>query len=99
MITFVRGFPRSWWYARMMSRPVISPHAPAGGCNVARAIPVISQSASSRRQSISREPCTVASGWRGCVRWNPGSAATVSAILGLYFIVHDPSGYAPVSVP
>ena len=76
----------------MINRPVISPHAPAGGCSVARAMPVISHSASSRRQSISRVPCIVESGWSGCVRWNPGRAATVSAALGLYFIVHEPSG-------
>jgi len=76
----------------MIKSPVISPHAPAGGCRVAAAMPVISHSPRSRRQSISSPPWTVASGWSGCSRWKPGSAATVSAIFGLYFIVHEPSG-------
>ena len=67
-MTFVRPPPRSAWYARMMSRPVISPHAPAGGCSVARAMPVISQSASSSRQSISSAPWAVSS---GCKRMQP----------------------------
>ena len=91
-MTFVLPPPRSWWYARMISSPVISPHAPAGGCSVARAIPVISQSARSSRHSISSAPCAVWSGCSGCIRWNPGNAATVSATLGLYFMVHEPSG-------
>jgi hypothetical protein len=93
MQTFRRSPPdREPWYARITKRPVSSPHAPAGGCNVARAIPVISQSARSRRQSSSSEPWTVDAGWSGCARWNPGSCATFSAIFGLYFIEHDPSG-------
>ena len=83
----------------MISSPVISPQAPAGGCSVARAMPVISQSASLERQSIARVPWTVESGCSGCARWNPGNAATVSATFGLYFIVHEPSGYGPVSTP
>ncbi len=83
----------------MIRSPVISPHAPAGGCSVARAMPVISHSARSSRQSSSSVPCTVESGWSGCARWKPGNAATVSATFGLYFIVHEPSGYGPVSTP
>ncbi len=59
---------------------------------MARAIPVISQSASSSRQSISSAPWAVRSGCNGCIRWNPGNAATVSATFGLYFMVHEPSG-------
>ena len=63
---------RSAWNARMISRPVISPQAPAGGCRVARAMPVISHSARSSRQSSSSMPCTVWSGCSGCSRWIAG---------------------------
>ncbi len=89
---FVRGFPDLAWCARMISSPVSSPQAPAGGCSVARAIPVISQSARSRRHSSSSAPWVVESGWSGWSRWNPGSCAMASAIFGLYFIEHEPSG-------
>jgi len=43
MITFRRVSPFRAWWARMISRPVSSPHAPAGGWSVARAVPVIAQ--------------------------------------------------------
>ena len=76
----------------MISSPVSSPDAPAGGCSVARCMPVISHSARSRRYSSSSAPWTLSSGWCGCSRWNPGMAAMVSATFGLYFIEHDPSG-------
>ena len=33
----------------------------------------------------------------GCTELSPGSAATASQNLGLYFMVHEPSGYAPRS--
>ena len=99
MSTVDRGDPCASWKARIISRPVSSPHAPAGGCRVARAMPVISQSARSSRHSSSSAPCTVASGCSGCRRANPGSAAAASASFGLYFIEHDPSGYTPVSTP
>ena len=37
--------------------------------------------------------------WKAPVsRSTPGSAAAISFIFGLYFIVHDPSGYIPVSM-
>ena len=90
--TVVRALPCSAWKARMTSSPVISPQAPAGGCSVARAMPVISHMACSSLHRSSRAPCTVSSGCRGWIRWKPGRAATVSAIFGLCFIVHDPSG-------
>ena len=83
----------------MNRRPVISPHAPAGGCSVARAIPVISQSARSSLQRSSSAPWVVESGCSGWSRWKPGRAAIVSATFGLYFIVQEPSGYIPVSRP
>jgi hypothetical protein len=76
----------------MISRPVISPHAPAGGCSVARVIPVISHSAASSRQRSSRVPWIVSAGCSGCNREKPGNPAAVSATLGLYFIEQDPRG-------
>ena len=33
----------------------------------------------------------------GCTEFKPGSFATASQNLGLYFIVHEPSGYMPRS--
>ena len=69
-----------------------SPQAPAGGCRVARAIPVISQSARSSRHMSSRVPWTVRSGCAGWIRANPGACASTSATFGLYFIEHEPSG-------
>ena len=89
---FLRAAPFFEWNARMMSRPVSSPDAPAGGWNVHRDIPVSSQRASSSRHNSSSAPWMVPSGWCGCSRWNPGIAATVSATFGLYFIEHDPRG-------
>ena len=76
----------------MSNSPVISPHAPAGGCRVARAIPVISQSARSSRHRSSSVPCAVSSGCSGWSRENPGRFAAVSATFGLCFIEHEPSG-------
>ena len=58
----------------MISRPVSSPHAPAGGCSVARAIPVISHSGALEPPEQLERPCTVWSGCSGCTRWNPGAA-------------------------
>src|SRR3989442_1623656 len=82
----------------MISSPVSSPEAPAGGWKVARAIPVISHRARSSLHSSSSATWIVSSGWWGWSRWNPGRAATCSATFGLYLIEHDPSGYKPVDL-
>ena len=50
---------------------------------------------SSRIRSV---PCAD-SGAVGCAFASPGSVATRSFTLGLYFIEHDPSGYDAVSIP
>ena len=84
--------PFASWKARITRRPVSSPHAPAGGCSVARAIPVISQIARSNRHISSRTPCTVDVGCSGWSREKPGIAAALSAAFGLYFIEQEPSG-------
>ena len=43
-------------------------------------------------------PCSVDSGWYGCSAANAGMRAAHSLIFGLYFIVHEPSGYRPMSM-
>ena len=40
----------------------------------------------------------VDSGWAGCSPAKPGMRATRSLTLGLYFMVHEPSGYRPMSI-
>src|SRR5207249_2304401 len=84
--------PRSAWNARMSNSPVSSPAAPAGGCNVAACMPVIAQSVSDSSTSSSSQPWMVDTGAAGWTLANPASEATSSQSLGLYFIVHDPSG-------
>ncbi len=84
--------PLSKWYALKIIKAVHSPWAPAAGCNVTSSIPVISLSSSCKLYTISKEPWTCPSSCKGCDSANPGMRATFSLILGLYFIVHDPSG-------
>ena len=83
----------------MISRPVISPQAPAGRLQRgARHAGDLAQRLLQPPEQLQRA-LDVESGCRGWIRWNPASAATVSATLGLYFIVHEPNGYGPVSTP
>ena len=96
-MTRVRFSPRASWYAPIKRSPVNSPAAPAAGCNVAAAIPVTSQRTCSVSSMSANQPCTSAAGVPGWTSANPGRPATSSQIFGLYFIVHDPSGYAPRS--
>ncbi len=77
----------------MISTPVSSPCAPAAGCSVTAAKPAISASISCSSKISCSAPWTVSSG--SCSGWmaaKPGSRAATSLTLGLYFIVHDPSG-------
>ncbi len=92
MITLVLADPCASCQARMSSRPVSSPAAPAAGCRVAAAMPVISHSASSSSTSSPSQPWASEAGAPGCTPASPGRAATASQTLGLYFMVHDPSG-------
>ena len=46
---------------------------------------------------ISSQPWVSAAGAPGCTALRPGSFAIASQNLGLYFIVHEPSGYIPRS--
>ena len=76
----------------MSRRPVSSPAAPAAGCRVAAAMPVISHSCSSSSTSSRSQPWVHEAGAAGWTSARPGRAATASQTLGLYFIVQDPSG-------
>ena len=78
--------------ARMTSRPVSSPCAPAAGCSVVACRPEISASQPSSSYISSRAPCTSDSGWYGCRPAKPSSRAATSFTRGLYFIVQEPSG-------
>ena len=69
-----------------------SPAAPAAGCKVAACIPVISQMHLLQLDE-QLEPALGARGRGAGWTWaKPGREAPASADLGLYFIVHDPSG-------
>ena len=84
--------PRDWWYRRISKRPVYSPWAPAAGCMVMPAMPVISHSSFSARYSTSKAPWAVPAGCSGCSSAKPGRAASASLTRGLYFMVQEPSG-------
>jgi len=76
---------------------VNSPAAPAGGCSVTASIPPTAASASWSRTASSSVPWTVPAGRSG---WRPVAVAATSSVnAGLYFIVHDPSGNGPLSIP
>ena len=82
----------------MSSRPVSSPAAPAAGCSVAACMPGDrAQLALEVAQQL--EPPLAERRGRGGVdvARARGIAATSSNAFGLYFIVHEPSGYAPRS--
>ncbi len=76
----------------MMSSPVSSPAAPAGGWKLARLIPVTSQSISSACSNTRIAPCTSSGGVAGWRSRKAGCSPAQSATLGLYFIVQEPSG-------
>ena len=75
-----------------MSMPVSSPCAPAAGCRLIAAKPLISRSSSASSHCSSRLPCAIGSGSKGCESVKPGRRAAHSFTFGLYFIVHEPSG-------
>ncbi len=69
--------------------------APAAGWSVTKSMPVIFASIRSSSYASASTPCVVRYDCRGCR--SAKSAAVRSFTFGLYFIVHDPSGYIPVS--
>ncbi len=92
MITLWRSDPWASCHARMSSSPVSSPAAPAAGCRVAAAMPVISHRTSSSSTISASQPWVSEAGAAGWTPASPGSPATVSHTFGLYFMVHEPSG-------
>ena len=100
MSTTLRGLPsRVRRCCRIIIIPVSSPCAPAAGCSVTAGSPVISPSISASACMIASAPCATSSGASGCSSAKPGIRAAASFTFGLYFIVHEPSGYMPVSTP
>ena len=75
-----------------MSTPASSPWAPAAGCSETASIPAISASMPASSCMTRSAPWLAASGASGCRRPKPAIRAASSLILGLYFIVHEPSG-------
>jgi len=71
---------------------VHSPCAPAAGWIVTVCIPEIAASHTWSLCIISSTPCACWAGAAGCNLANFGFPATSSLILGLYFIVQEPSG-------
>ena len=90
--------PRCSSARRIIKIPASSPWAPAAGARLTCGSPVIAPSARCRSRRIRSVPCA-ASGSAGCALASPGSDATKSFTLGLYFIEQEPSGYEPVSTP
>src|SRR5699024_11929039 len=62
------------------------------GCSVISSMPVISFRCSCISWTISSEPWIALSFCSGWLFAKPGILATFSLILGLYFIVNEPSG-------
>jgi hypothetical protein len=73
-----------------MATPANSPCAPAMGVRLTACMPVISCSISCSSYMHARKPC--GSGPSGCRPKNSGSIAKLLHTLGLYFMVHEPSG-------
>ena len=79
----------------MSLTPVYSPLAPAMGWKVKAFMPVTSQSHCSASYRHCRAPwASSPESWAsmGCMRAKPGSEATYSVNLGLYFMVQEPRG-------
>ena len=92
-ITLVRlRSPRLIWYCRMSIRPVSSPCAPAQGAKVNLYMPVMAARALSISSYTLQAPSVRRAGMRGCRPAKPCRAAISSLILGLYFMVQEPSG-------
>jgi hypothetical protein len=75
-----------------MATPANSPCAPAIGLSDTAAMPVTSFSISCSSNMHSRKPWPCDAGARGWRARNSGSIAYWLQALGLYFIVHEPSG-------
>ena len=85
--------------ARIAIMPQSSPCAPAPGVSATPGMPVSTESQRCTSRQSASAPCTVLSGWRGWMSAKPGSRAMRSFRRGLCFIVQEPSGKRPVSMP
>ena len=99
IIILVRLSPLSAKYLLAIMTPSSSPWEPAAGCRLNASMPVISLRASCSSHMTSSAPCAWDGGALGWMPANPGSLAMSSFTRGLYFMVHEPSGYMPVSIP
>ena len=88
----VASSPRSSSARVIISTPASSPCAPAAGARLTAGSPVISPSPRRSSSSVRSVPCASSGGACGCAPAKPGSDATRSSTLGLYFIVQEPSG-------
>ena len=79
--------------------PHSSPWAPALGVMATAGMPVSSLSQRDSSSISSRAPGTVESGCSGWMSPKPGSRAMLSLRRGLCFMVQEPSGNSPVSMP
>ena len=85
--------------ARIAIMPQSSPCAPAPGVSATPGMPVSTESQRCTSRQSASAPCTVLSGWRGWMSAKPGSRAMRSFRRGLCFMVQEPSGKRPVSMP
>jgi len=95
----VSASPRAAIAALMAAMPASSPCAPAFGESVTAGMPVSSLSQWASSSMSASAPWTVETGCSGCTSAKPGRRAIFSLRRGLCFIVHEPSGNRPVSMP
>jgi hypothetical protein len=79
--------------------PHSSPCAPALGVIAIAGMPVSAESQRDSSPISSTAPVTVDNGCKGCTSPKPGSRAIFSLRRGLCFMVQEPSGKMPVSMP
>ena len=79
--------------------PQSSPWAPAAGDSATAGMPVRTLSQWASRSMSSSAPWTVDKGCSGWISAKPGSRAVFSLSLGLCFMLHEPKGKNPVSMP
>ena len=97
--TTERLSPRASSAALMAIIPHSSPCAPALGVMAMAGMPVSSHSQRDSSAISAIAPGTVESGCSGWMSPRPGSRAMRSLRRGLCFMVHEPSGNSPVSMP
>ena len=97
--TTFRSSPLAAMAALIAIMPQSSPCAPAFGESATASMPVSSSSQWESACISSSAPGTVESGCIGWMSPKPGSRAMRSLRRGLCFMVQEPSGKSPVSIP